>query len=551
MSEQEEYLDRLLNGINEDPEDALEEFSFDDADMDTIGDIDGDDLFAGEALSFEDIDPLMSDGMEQDTGLDASEFGFGEDDFKLDEEDLDFVYDGDTDENPGTEAAGDEAFSLEESDTALEDEDLNGFSDAFFEEEEEQSLKNGEELGETMQDMAEFGVVEDGVEETADMAEADIEEAVAPDVALEDVPSAGDESEDEQDDMLLDTMVMDEPEIAKAPETEIAEEPETAEELDDAQALANILSAFSDEENGEEEALAEEAVLDTPELLGLELEEVEEPGEELEAEIKPEKKKKEKKNKIKKKEKNPDNKKSNLITRLLEDDADEEPTQEELEAAEAKKAEKAEKKQAKKAAAAEKKQQAKEAAASKKAEKEAEKKRKAEAEEPPEPWPAFTKKIIPFVILFGATFVVLIVILSSVLSYSPYVSNARKYFDDRQYGKAYEQLMGIKIKEKDQNFYDQVKLMNQLQVKVTSCENHLLNEERELALNDLVQAVLFYNEYLEKARELGLEKEFQVVYADIETDLSGAFGISVEEAAELGAISDATEYQERVSDIVK
>ena len=246
-------------------------------------------------------------------------------------------------------------------------------------------------------------------------------------------------------------------------------------------------------------------------------------------------------------------KKPGFLALLLADTEEDEegPTPEELEAEEAKKAEEEEKKQAKKAAAEEKKQQAKAAAAAKKAEKEAEKRRKKEMEEPPEPWPPFVKKIIPMMFLFGAALVVLIIVFSSVLSYSPYISNAREYFDNRQYEKAYDQLLGIKIQEKDRNFYDQVLLMNQLQVKVTSSKNHLLNKERELAVNDLVQAVLFYNSNYEKAEKLGLIKEFQVVYTDIEANLSETFGISVKDAEELGAITDAVEYHERIAEIAK
>lgn len=519
MSEQEEYLDRLLNGINEEPEDTEELSSSDESAGEKelldegekfaeLEEIDEETFFDGESSAFEDVDPLVLESMKRElnSGLDVTEFGFDEDEFKLDEEDLDFVYEDDMEQE--AELAQDNAETESTSDIPTEE--------SFVE-----------------------GAVEEEV-----LTEAPIEEAPAEEA------STGEE-------MTEEVAMEEEPE-----NSEPGKAAETSEEIDDAQALANILNAFADEEETEntteiedaeyteevedtEEAGEQEAVLDVPEALGLNLEEVEEIEEE-EPEEENDKKKKKKKNKEEKSDKKP-----NLLTRLLEDDADEEPTQEELEAEVAKKAQKEEKKQAKKAAAAEKKQQAKEAAAAKKAEKEAAKKRKAEAEEPPEPWPPFTKKVIPLIMLFGATFVVLIVILSNVLSYSPYLSSARKYFDNRQYEKAYEQLMGIDIKEKDWKFYSQVRLMNQLQVKVTSYENHLLNGERQLALNDLVQAVLFYNEKLERAEELGLQKEFQVVYDEIESGLSEDFGITVDEASQLGTVTDAKEYQKQISEITK
>lgn len=548
MNEQEEYLDKLLNGLNGEPEEeTLEEFSFEDDEMDEMENMDEDE----ESGEFEDEDALELESVQHDmeSGLNVSEFGLNEDDFRLDEEDLDFVFEE-------TEEGNLVSNNLFES----EEEDLDPTLEAFLEKAEDEA----EDLTETeaeeepqMYEEAEPSEEPQMYEEPEPFEEPQMYEEAEP----SEEPQMYEEAEpDDGLDMVLDSLESEE---------EVAEESEgEQEEISDAEALANILNTFSDEENDEEESLAEEAVLDTPEELGLELEEVEEIAEFVEEDEpkrkkKKAKKKKEKKEKVKKEEtlenigledidlEDTSEKKPSLFARLLADNEDDEPTPEELEAEAAKKAEKEEKKQAKKAAAEEKKQQSKEAAAAKKAEKEAEKKRKKEMEEPAEPWPPFTKKVIPMIFLFGATLVALIIIFSNVLSYSPYLSNARKYFDNRQYEKAYDQLLGIEIKEKDWNFYSQVLLMNQLQVKVTSSKNHLLNQERALAVNDLVQAVLFYNDNLEKAEELGLIKEFQVVYADIEADLSETFGLSVGEAEALGAIIDAEEYQERIAEIVK
>ena len=559
MSEQEEYLDRLLKGLNEgSEEEALEDFSFEDFDM---NDIDEDSLFDEESSELEDVTSLGLEGMQQelDSELDVSEFGLGEDDFQLDEEDLDFAYE----ETEGEDLISDVLFGNEEK-------DLDPALDALFENEADEA-DEAEDLTEPEAEMDEPQMFE---EPEAEMGEPQMFEES--EMEMGEIQMS---EETEQDDGMFD-MGLD----------SLGNETELEEEMSDTEALANILNTFSDDEGEssmdedltEEEAF-EEAVLDTPEDLGLELEEVEELTEFVEEEEpqgkkKKEKKKKEKKKKVKKEKvkkedaledialeedilaedtledivlKNNSKKKPSLFARLLADNEDDEPTPEELEEAKAKKAELEEKKQAKKAAAEERKQLAKEAAATKKAAKEAEKRRKKEMEEPPEPWPPFTKKVIPMIFLFGAAVVALVIIFSNVLSYSPYLSNARKYFDNRQYEKAYEQLLGIEIREKDGYFYRQVLLMHQLQVKVISSKNHLLNQERELAVNDLVQAVLFYNDNLEKAEELGLIKEFQVVYADIESDLSETFGISVKDAEALGAITDAIEYQERIAEIVK
>ena len=569
MSEQEEYLDKLLSGLNGEPqEEALEDFSFEDVDVNEMEDTDEETLFGGESSDLEDVDSLELESIQQDldSGLDVSEFGLSDDDFQLDEEDMDFVYEDTEEEDFISDALFENGEEDSDLDVLFENEEEDSDLDVLFENEEDEAENLSEaEIEPESDESLMFEEPEPEEEEPQMFEEPELEEEEPqmfeePEAEM-DVSQMVEETE--PDDGMLDMALGD----LESEEEAIEAKPE--EELDDAEALANILNTFSDDEskNSEEEVPdgedLEEAVLDTPESLGLELEEVDESTEFMEEEETKGKKKRFRKKKKKKEEDLGDleglgditesvsEKKPSLLARLLEDDADDEPTPEELEAEAAKKAEKEEQKQAKKEAAAEKKQQAKEAAAAKKAEKEAEKKRKKEMEEPPEPWPPFTKKVIPMIFLFGAALAALIIICTNVLSYSPYISNAREYFDNRQYGKAYNQLLGIEIKEKDRNFYNQVLLMNQLQVKVTSSKNHLLNDEKELAVNDLVQAVLFYNDNLEKAEKLGLIKEFQIVYADIEANLSENFGISVEDAKELGTIIDASEYQERIAEIVK
>lgn len=590
MNEQEAYLDELLNGLtsntmddaNEDSDflEAIQEesdaFSFDEISADVIEEIDEEEFFDGESSSFDDVDPLVLDSLKKEmvSGLDVTEFGFDEDDFHLDDEDLEFFYDMENSEEDSfdKESLFDDLSGFINDEVTIESEKkseieeiesshVNAIADdikmAPIENEEDEDERNDNsdnqrntdtysEEGAALSDN-EGSVEAEFLDSILNAGKGESQADILPD-------------EIDADDSVADIMLSGEEEASSNPENQNLEE-----NMDDAHVLANLLSTFAVEDPDEkkdigqilaespindlplEDTAEEEAVLDTPENLGLQLEAIDD------SEKSDGKKRISlfRKNKDSSSDEYGDDREMNLIERLLEDDADEEPTPEEIEAAEQKKAEKEEQKKAKKAEKEEKKKQAKEASAAKKAEKEAEKKRREEAEGPPEPWPLFTKKVAPMVVLFGITFVAVIVILTNVLSYKPYILNAREFFNARRYDKAYEQMIGLKIKEKDKKFFKQVKMMNRMQVKINAYNSHLINDDKLGALNDLIQAVVLYDELLEKAKELGLKNEFEVVYREIEKLLSDSFAITVEDARELSKIESAKEYQERLKGIVE
>lgn len=638
MNKQEEYLDQLLHGLGKIaeeteaaegiPENDLEDVVLDGVSMEEMKnmEINEEEFFQGESSDFEDVDGLVLDSMktELESGLDVTEFGFEESDFKIDEEDLDFFYDKEDLEADADGISADAESDGLEDDISLQEVSLDelvaeradGPAEMGMTGEETEALEETEgfegigealEGTEEIEGFGEIGEALEGVEGSEEMdeplesaaEEEEIQESNEPEEAFMEAPQEpaeeADFSADSEEAMSGDIDILG----SFAEENSEFEENGSDEgEMDDAQALASVLNALhSEEDNSNEDEFAdpepmelkenleiqdemshqdeepEEALLDMPGNLGLELEEIVE-DEASEEEDSKGKKKKEKKKKDKKKAKRKESletqaeageveeidilgeigeaetdnstKKAGLMKRLFEDNTEDPPTPEELEAAEAKKAEKQTQKEEKKAQKAEKKQADKEAAAAKKAEKEAEKRRKEEMAEPPEPWKPFTKKVIPMVFLCGVALVVVINILSGLLSYTPYVSNARKYFDARQYEKAYEQLVGLEIKEKDREFYKQVLAMNRFQVKYTSYMSYKENGKKALALHELIQAVKYYDMELEYATSLGLQKEFELVLEKVEAALTNDFGINVARARELASLTTDSEYLEQV-----
>ena len=124
--------------------------------------------------------------------------------------------------------------------------------------------------------------------------------------------------------------------------------------------------------------------------------------------------------------------------------------------------EKQKNKELKKAAAAEKKEQKKQAGEAKKAQKankpkKVKPKRVKKPKEPPKPQDILKIKPVSIVmlVLFVAGVSVLISVLSSGFYYNNSVSQAKDYYSNEQYEKAYDKLSGIKLNGSDKTLYEQ------------------------------------------------------------------------------------------------
>lgn len=434
--------------------------------------VDEDAFFEDGTQNYDELDSLFIDSMKEEleSGLDVNDFGFSDEDFLLDDEDLKFDF------------SEEEAFEPKVSEVMPEE---------VVEEEiaEEKAITN-EDFAEAVED-------EEAITETASVAE---EESDFKDGADGNPREANDEPD-------LEKMTSEDPDIAnlfdlldsaEAAEKEVKEETKSDLNID----FANMF--------GEQEP---DTQMHSPEL---ELEEDVE--EEIEAMVFGEERK-ERNNKLFQK-----------LVQEKEEVVDEEAIKKKKEEKEAAKAAKAEAKAAKKAAKAE----------AKKAKQEAKRvKKEAEKAEPKEP---FSVKAFMVIALFGATIMVCILVLSSIFSYQPYIANARSYFDAREYKKAYEELEGIEIKEKDLEFYTQVRTMEKLSSKVSAYERmNAANKEAE-ALSSLIEGVALYDEKVSYAETIGLKTEYQFVFDELSGILQEEYQISVEEARTITSKIGTKEY---------
>jgi hypothetical protein len=236
-----------------------------------------------------------------------------------------------------------------------------------------------------------------------------------------------------------------------------------------------------------------------------------------------------------------------------EPDEDDFPTEEELKAKEEKKKAKAAAKEAakeKKAAKAEKNKEAKSkkdadkkrADADKKrlkAEKKAKKKAALEAEAAnAEPEKKLNKPMVIFifsVFLGGAAFMY----LSSVdFNYKLAIQHAANYFAKQKYHKAYDEIKGVEVKEKDKELKERIYTVMYVERLYESYENNISLGRQRKALDSLLRGVQKYYDNYDEAQELDIVSDLDYSFAQIQNALETQYGITLEQAVAINELSD-------------
>ncbi len=231
-------------------------------------------------------------------------------------------------------------------------------------------------------------------------------------------------------------------------------------------------------------------------------------------------------------------------------DEDDEPTEEELKAIEEKKAAK----KAKKEAAAEAKKAKAENDKAEKNKKDADKKRaadeksrvkaekkankKAALEANAEPEKKLNKPAVIFIFslfLGGVGFFY----LSSVdFNYKLAIENATNYFASQKYHKAYDEIKGVDVKEKDKELKDRIYTVMYVERLYEGYENNMKLGRQKKALDSLLRGVDKYYEYYDEAMELDIVSDIDYSFSQIQNALQQNYGITVERALEINDMND-------------
>lgn len=529
-------LNEDAENTNLDDEDSFSEDQMDELDkLDDIADLDMGDLDFSD-IDFDDLDVTKLDELPDDADLDAllKEFDGNfeiEDHFEQDstekeakqEDIVESSKEPDSDKKDGVEKPDQQTFDA--------DQFLDGL---LLDEEQEAAQKNPlEEVNMEQEDVSQ-------TEETKEESATSNDEAYDLDDLLEDMGEEIRSSEEE---------ITDIPEEDKQPENiegQPAEEEVKASDGDDLEDLFSLLDLDENEsqEHNEDESSENEIPMRDNPLDDLDVVGLQEPDAEVSKKEKPVKKK-------------------SLMTILFgEPDEDDELSPEELEAIEKKKAEKKAKKEAARLAKEEKKAAAKEEKAAKigdkkKAQEEKKKvravkkaKQKEEEEKNAEPVKPLNKPAVVFIftLFLGGTF--LLYLGMNNFNYTLAIQKATDYFDNQKYHKAYDEIKGVEVKEKDQDLKDRIYTVMYVERLYESYQNNIELNRQKKALDSLLRGVDKYYEYYDEAQKLGIVDDLNYSFAQIQTALQDHYGITVEQAAAINQL-DSYEYVQTVDQYVQ
>ena len=521
-------LNEDAGNTNLDDEDSFSEDQMDELDkLDDMADLDMGDLDFSD-IDFDDLDVTKLDELPDDADLDdlLKEFDGNfeiEDHFEQDSTDStekeakqeDIVESSkelDSDKKDGVEKPDQQTFDA--------DQFLDGL---LLDEEQEAAQKNPlEEVNMEQEDVSQ-------TEETKEESATSNDEAYDLDDLLEDMGEETRSSEEE---------ITDIPEEDKQPENikgQPAEEEVKASDGDDLEDLFSLLDLDENEsqEHNEDESSENEIPMQDNPVDDLDVVGLQEPDDEVSKKEKPVKKK-------------------SLMTILFgEPDEDDELSPEELEAIEQKKAEKKAKKEAARLAKEEKKAAAKEEKAAKtgdkkKAQEEKKKvravkkaKQKEEEEKNAEPVKPLNKPAVVFIftLFLGGTF--LFYLGMNNFNYTLAIQKATDYFDNQKYHKAYDEIKGVEVKEKDQDLKDRIYTVMYVERLYEAYQNNIELDRQKKAL-----------EYYDEAQKLGIVDDLNYSFAQVQTALQDHYGITVEQAAAINQL-DSYEYVQTVDQYVQ
>ena len=513
--------------------------------LDDLADLDMGDLDFSD-IDFDDLDVTKLDELPDDADLDSLLKEF-ESDFEIEDH---FEKPQEDTSNTENETEIQKADSLEEMPQADEDEpteaekmdsqtfDADQFLDSLLLDEEKEEAQNSpvEELPAEQEENNEQESVKEHSQDTENV-EYNLDDL------LEDMDEKIEPVENEHTETVEDGLTPDNAEPMQEEQPQ-QEQSLGGDDLEDLFSLLDLEENADTEENTTTETTAAQNTTDDV------VEDLDSIGfQELEDELRT--------------EEPPAKKKKSLMTILFgEPDEDDELSPEELEAIEQKKAEKKAKKEAAKLAKEEKKAAAKEEKAAKagdkkKAQEEKKKvravkkaKQRAEEEKNAEPVKPLNKPAVVFIftLFLGGTF--LFYLGTNNFNYTLAIQKATDYFDNQKYHKAYDEIKGVEVKEKDQDLKDRIYTVMYVERLYESYQNNIELDRQKKALDSLLRGVDKYYEYYDEAQKLGIVDDLNYSFAQIQTALQDHYGITVEQAVAINQL-DSYEYVQTVDQYVQ
>ncbi len=141
-----------------------------------------------------------------------------------------------------------------------------------------------------------------------------------------------------------------------------------------------------------------------------------------------------------------------------------------------------------------------------------------------------------FTLFLGATF--LFFVSTTNFNYSLAIEKATNYFANQKYRKAYDEIVGVEVKEKDEDLKDRIYTVMYVERLYESYLNNMELGREEKALDSLLRGVEKYYEHYEEAKTLGITADLDYSFEQIKKVLESQYNISVEDAVSINQLDD-------------
>ena len=165
--------------------------------------------------------------------------------------------------------------------------------------------------------------------------------------------------------------------------------------------------------------------------------------------------------------------------------------------------------------------------------------------------PPLPKKPVILIFLMAASILVLVLLMSKLIGYTSSISAAKDAMDNADYIEAYKELSGLELKKADKKLYTKAEAMASVQEQHDAYLTLMSAGEYEMALDALVRGVGRYDAKLATAKKYGLEKQLNVIEAEIEDALDTQFDMTADDARELYSIRKRKDYSMRIQEIIE
>lgn len=150
------------------------------------------------------------------------------------------------------------------------------------------------------------------------------------------------------------------------------------------------------------------------------------------------------------------------------------------------------------------------------------------------------------VMAFAMVGLIVVIAGTNSFSYKNSIINATKYLDKQKYNKAYNEVAGLEIKDKDEELYHKIYTIMIVNKELNSYTNYSAMNKYPEALDSLLKGISKYEKYIEKGKTLGVESDLNNVKKQIVVALKDDFQLSEKDAYELLKIEDPLEYGDSV-----